>query len=206
MHCNGGSHPCETSYNGRQILRRYRRGREALVGEKDIDQDAWEIIFIRPHLKKYTNTNAQIHLDGRKSIKMHGRYYSVIQHCSASFFLTSIVIKIITLTNQEDDHHEHTASLNIHHHRLLFNSQERRHYSPFCRHWLWSNLETPSCVETFFYRWSGFQQFFDFTYFLTTLAFNLLKSDQSPGWPEISLVFLSNIPHLYICILISICI
>ena len=157
-------------------------------------------------IHKYTNTNAQIHLDGRKSIKMHGRCYSVIQHCSSSFFLTSIAIKIITLTNQEQDHHEHTASLNIHHHRLLFNSQERRHYSPFCRHWLWSNLETPSCVETFFYRWSGFQQFFDFTYFLTTLAFNLLKSDQSPGWPEKSLVFLSNIPYLYICILISICI
>ena len=48
-------------------------------------------------------------------------------------------------------------------------------------------------METFFYRWSGFQQFFDFTYFLTTLAFNLLKSDQSPGWSEISIVFLSNI-------------
>ena len=83
------------------------------MGEKDIDQDAWEIVFSNPNRP----------------------------------------------TNR--------AFLDIRHHHLAFNHQECRHYCPFGRHWLWSNLEAPSSEETFFYR-SEFHQFFDFTYFSTT--------------------------------------
>ena len=55
---------------GGRFLRRYRRGSEALMGEKDIDQDAWEILFSNP------NTPTQL------------------------LFVTSIIIILLLLTNK----------------------------------------------------------------------------------------------------------